>query len=361
MIGTITLNPSIDQHILIKKLVKDDAIRAVSIHRDPGGKGINVARAIIELGGEVKAYGIVGGCAGYMMRDLMDKSNVLFEFVEILDETRINIIITDDSDCSQTRISAAGPHTKWEDVDRLLDVISRLKPFPKFWALGGSLPPGLPDDAFKRIIEFLNNHGAKCVLDADGDALSTGLGSRPFLIKPNEYELSRLVDKKLNSEDDISDAVESLSSRSEYVLVSLGAKGAMLIGNGITLKAIAPSVEVKSKVGAGDSLIAGLLLKLEQNVPMKDAFKYGIACGTAAVLTAGTRLCSRENVEKIYPEVEIIELTSNSKVKDLVCGMEIYPNKAATLENEGNKYYFCSLVCKEKFRQHPEKYFKRQR
>lgn len=361
MIGTITLNPSIDQHILIKKLIKDDAIRAVSIHRDPGGKGINVSRAVIELGGVTNAYGIVGGCAGYMMRDLMDKSNVPFEFIEILDETRINIIITDESDNSQTRISADGPNTKWEDVDRLLGLLNELEPFPKFWALGGSLPLGLPFNTFKRIIEFLNSRGAKCVLDADDEALSLGIESHPFLIKPNEYELSRLINKSLNSEKDIIDAAESLSKKSEYVLVSLGSKGAILTGKGISFKAIPPFVEAKSKVGAGDSLIAGLLLKLEKGMPLKEAFVFGVACGTAAVLTVGTKLCSRENVEKIFPEVKVIELVSKLKVMDLVCGMEIDENKAYTLETNSNKYYFCSLICKEKFKQDSEKYLKRQK
>ncbi len=361
MIGTLTLNPSIDQHILINKLIKDDAIRAISIHRDPGGKGINVARALIELGGVVKAYGIVGGCAGYMMRDLIDKSNVPFEFIEILDETRINIIITDESDHSQTRISADGPNAQWEDVNKFIGLLKELKPFPKFWALGGSLPPGLPSSTFKCIIEVLNSYGAKCVLDADDDALSFGLEAHPFLIKPNEYELSRLTNKSFDSENDIIKAAEFLLYKSEYVLISLGAKGAILLGKDFVFKAISPSVEVKSKVGAGDSLIAGLLLKLDSGSSMKEAFVFGVACGTAAVLTTGTKLCTRENVEKIFSEVKIVELTNNSKVKDFVCDMEIYPNKASVLENEGNRYYFCSLICKEKFKQHPEKYLKKQR
>ncbi len=361
MIGAITLNPSIDQHILIKKLIKDDAIRAISIHRDPGGKGINVARVLTELGGTVKAYGIVGGCAGYMLRDLMDKSNVSFEFIEILDETRINIIITDKSDHSQTRISAAGPNAQWEDVNKLFSLLKELKPFPKFWALGGSLPPGLPPDTFKRIIALLNHKGAKCVLDADGEALSLGIESYPFLIKPNEYELSRLINKSLNSEDEIIKAAELLSHKAEYVLVSLGPKGAILARKGVLLKAITPSVEVKSKVGAGDSLIAGLLLKLEEVASMEEAFIFGVACGTAAVLTEGTKLCSLENVNKIYPKVKLVNLCSKTKVKDLVCGMEIDKNKSYILESSGSSYYFCSLICKEKFKKEPERYLKRQK
>src|SRR3989338_8014519 len=155
MIGTVTINPSIDQHIFIDRLVKDDAIRAREIRRDPGGKGINVSRVVKELGGETIAFGVAGGCAGYMLKSLMAERGIAFQPIEVVQETRINVILTDRSDRTQTRISAPGPWMTLAEVDQLINVIIQFEPFPTWWVLGGSLPPGVPDDFYARLITQL--------------------------------------------------------------------------------------------------------------------------------------------------------------------------------------------------------------
>lgn len=305
MIYTITINPSIDNHITVKKLVKDDAIRTVSMRRDPGGKGINVSRVVKELSGETRAFAIVGGCAGYMLRDLLDRDKIDFSYIEIVGETRINVILTDLSDRTQTRISAPGPVVEPKDIEAFMDLLSKVSPAPSFWVLGGSLPPGAPNDTYKNIIERLNIKGEKCVLDTDGEALELGVKASPFLIKPNEFELERLIGRPVIGEAEIvSVSREFCKNGVGVVIVSLGEKGAFLVTKDEALRLEPPKVEVRSKVGAGDSLIGGLLVSLEKGWGLKEAACYGVAAGTAAVMTEGTRLCLREDVERIFTAVK---------------------------------------------------------
>lgn len=309
MIYTITVNPSIDQHITIKKLVKDDAIRATSMYRDPGGKGINVSRVVKELGGKTKAFGIVGGCAGYMLRDLLDRGKVDFEYIEIIGETRINVIITDLSDNTQTRISMAGPDMCKRTHNDFIKLLDRVNPRPSYWVLGGSLLQNSPRDTYKKIIEHLKKN-EKCVLDADGEALESGIKASPFLIKPNEYELERLLGKKIKDEKTIAKEAMILCAHHgiQVIIVSLGSRGAILVTKDYAFTLIPPRVEVRSKVGAGDSVIGGFLVSLERKSSLLDAARYGVAAGTAAVITAGTKLCVRKDVDRIFKMVKIKQI-----------------------------------------------------
>lgn len=309
MIYTITINPSIDKHITIDKLIKDDAIRARSMHRDPGGKGINVSRVVKELGGATKAFGIVGGCAGYMMRDLLDRDKIDFDFIEIVGETRINVIITDLSDRTQTRISTSGPDVNSGNIDSLIALLDNANPRPSFWVLGGSLSPGAPKDTYKRLIEHLRGKGERCVLDTDGEALESGIEASPFLIKPNEYELQRLIGKRIENDEEILKAAEELCNKGiEIVVISLGKKGAFVVTKKQAFKLESIDVEVRSKVGAGDSLIGGFLVSLEKSQDLEEAGRYGVAAGTAAVMTEGTKLCLHEDVEKLFNLIKVKSL-----------------------------------------------------
>lgn len=306
MINTITINPSIDKHITIAKLIKDDAIRAKSMHRDPGGKGINVSRVVKELGGETKAFGIVGGCAGYMIRDLLDRDKIDFDLIEIVGETRINVIITDLSDRTQTRISNLGPNVNLTNIDSLISLLDNVKIRPSFWVLGGSLSPGAPKDTYKKLIEYLREKGEKCILDADGEALELGIKASPFLIKPNEYELERLIGRRIENDDEVLKAIiELCNSGIEIVVASLGKRGVIVSTKNEAFKLESPKVEVRSKVGAGDSFIGGMLVMLEKGCDLKEAARYGVAAGTAAVITEGTRLCLREDVERLFGLVKM--------------------------------------------------------
>ena len=367
MIGTVTINPSIDQHIVIDKLVKDDTLHAREIWRDPGGKGINVSRAIKELGGETVAFGIVGGCGGYMLKSLMTERGIKFEPGEVLGETRINVIVTDRSDRTQTRISVPGPRMTLADIEQFMDKISNCEPFPDWWVVGGSLPSDVPQDFYAKLIHILQKRGAKCLLDTDNEALRIGLESKPYFIKPNEYEFARLAGRELPDERSMIKAAQEIISRGiKVAAITLGKKGALVVTREQAFRTTSPNVEVKSKVGAGDSFLAGCVLGLSRNASIEEVIRLGMAAGTAAVMNEGTRLCRREDVEKLLPEIKIEKLKVSDEpksvqerqlVRDVVCGMEINP-KVASFEfhYKGQIYKFCSLMCRRSFEKSPERF-----
>ncbi len=310
MIDTFTLNPSIDQYLLVPHWVKDDTLRAVVGHRYPGGKGINVARALKVLGRSTRAFTLVGGMAGYMLRDLLANLKIDCVFVEIPGETRINMIVTDTSDRTQTRLSLPGPEIDSVHRDLLVDLILKARPQPEFWVMGGSVPPGIGQDIYFRIVQKLSARGPKCVLDTDEEALREGIRAKPFMIKPNEFELERLVGRTLGDEREFLEAARDVCRQGvEVVALTLGVKGALVVTREESWQVTAPLVEVKSKVGAGDCFIAGFLDALESGGSLEQAGMNGVAAGTAAVIHEGTAFFTREDFERLKPQVKTRRLS----------------------------------------------------
>lgn len=370
-IATVTMNPSIDQHILIDRLVKDDAIRAREIRRDPGGKGINVSRALKELGAETLAFGITGGGAGYIVRALLHERGIRFETVEVGEETRINFIVTDRSDGTQTRISSPGPWVTLEEAERLRDLVLAHRPAPAWWVLGGSLPRGIPADFYARLIRALQGRGARCFLDADDDALKIGIEARPYGIKPNDDELGRLVGRRLRSEAEILAAArEVLDSGVGVVAVTLGERGALVVTSSSVIHTLTPAVEVHSKVGAGDSFLAGFVHALSRGESLEAAARLATAAGTAAVIHEGTQLCRREDVDRLAVQVSVetrpaaaaarVAPFPRSLPRDVVCGTPVDPELVSFHAlYQGVSYRFCSLACQRRFESEPQRYAER--
>jgi 1-phosphofructokinase family hexose kinase len=367
VIATLTMNPSIDQHIFIDRLVKEDAIRARDIRRDPGGKGINVSRVLRELGAPTVAFGICGGGAGYMVKSLLRGRGIPFQSIEVADETRINFILTDRSDRTQTRISAPGPWVSLEEADRVVELITSLEPPPAWWALGGSLPRGIPTDFYARVVRALGVRGARCFIDADDDVLKIGIEAKPYGIKPNDYELARLVGRELRGDAAILDAAhEVLACGVTVVAVSLGADGALVVTDDEAVRARVPQVEVLSKVGAGDSFLAGLILALSRGDSLQRATRFASAAGTAAVMFEGTHLCRREDVSRLEPlvAIEVMQYAARRErseapplAHDVVCGGAFDPELVSfSASHGGREYRFCSLLCRTKFLEAPSRY-----
>jgi 1-phosphofructokinase family hexose kinase len=367
MIGTVTVNPSIDQHILIDQLIKDDAIRAREIRRDPGGKGINVSRVVHELGGDTVAFAISGGCAGYMLRSLVAERGIVLESLEVPEETRINVILTDRADRTQTRISAPGPRVSLAELERFTQQMTSHQPLPEWWVLGGSLPPGVPDDFYARLISTLQQRGAHCLLDADDEALKLGVQAHPYLIKPNEHELARLIGRSLPDEQAMVGAAQQLVDEGiRVVAITLGRKGALIVSQDTALRVTSPDIEVKSKVGAGDSFLAGCVFALAQGQSLESAVRLGTAAGTAAVMHEGTQLCRREDVERLVDQITITPLKAaalpqtpaeTATVRDVVCGMDINPQLVTfSTSYHGRTQHFCSLKCQRQFEAEPSRF-----
>ena len=304
MIATITVNPSIDQHILVRHLVKDDANRALSVLNYPGGKGINVSKVVKELGGPTCAHALLGGHVGEIWKGLARNEKIPFCACAVPGETRINTILTDVHDHTQTRVSAPGPKANLKDIRRFLTRLLRVRPRPFLWAFGGSLPQKAPSDTYRRLIRALQENGTPCILVADNESLEAGVRARPFMIKPNEFEIQRLLKRRMDSIADYHRAAKELVGRGiRIVVVSLGPRGALFVTAAESFHVTTPKVRVKSKVGAGDSLIGGFALGLYRKRPLGEAARLGVAASTSAVLTEGTRLCRRADIPKLLPSI----------------------------------------------------------
>ncbi|MFC1845940.1 1-phosphofructokinase [Chloroflexota bacterium] len=307
MIATVTLNPSLDKTVTVEGLVIDETNRWTSFRRDPGGKGINVSRVLHELGHDTIAYGLVGnGIDGVTFQQLMKQKGVPFDFTPIKGEIRSNFIITNVKTHRQTRIDAPGPYISEEELKSLMTKITDITPEPDFLVFAGSVPPGVPDDIYRYLIEDAKIRGIKTVLDSDGEWLEEGIQAKPSVIKPNVYEAEQLLGVKLRDEEALVKALkEFLNQGIEIAVISRGKEGLLMSDGNVTLKVIPPSVEVSSTVGAGDSAIAGLIMKLSQGASLEEAARMAAAAGTATALTPGTALCIKDDVEQILPKVKV--------------------------------------------------------
>jgi len=305
VIGTITLNPSIDQLITVERLVKDDANRATHVILYPGGKGVNVSKVIRELGGATRAHVLLGGFVGGYWKRLVAGMDIPYTATALEGETRINSVLTDLKDKTQTRISAPGPRVPEKALRLFSKRLLSSRPRPSFWALGGSLPAGMSSDTYARLIHCLQAlQGVPCILDTDDDALLKGVGAKPFMIKPNEFEMQRLTGKKFGStEDYIPAARELVRCGIKIVIVSLGKKGALFVTERDVFHAAGVGVSEKSKVGAGDSLIGGVVLGLTRKMTLREAAKLGIAASASAVMREAPRLCRREDIARLVRKV----------------------------------------------------------
>jgi 6-phosphofructokinase 2 len=306
MIITITVNPTVDKGFHVKRIVKNEKLRAEHLRRDPGGGGINVSRVIKRLGGDTAACALAGGTTGELLAKLLHREKIPFHLTEIKDETRISFTVIEDSTGHQLRFLMPGPKVKQDEWKRFIRDIVSIKPAPHLCVLSGSLPPGVPDDFYFRLIRMFKKRSIRCLLDASGKSLRAGMKAGPYIVKPNLRELGQLAEKKVNSRELIlKTARRMLRYGCEIIIISLGDKGAMLVTKEKSLYAFAPKVKPISVVGAGDSMVGAVALKITQGGSLSEVLRFGVAAGTAAVLSVGTELCKRKEFKKILPKVKI--------------------------------------------------------
>lgn len=310
LIVTITLNPSLDQHITVDGLVVDGPNRWSRLHRYAGGKGIDVSRAIHEMGGRTIAYGFIGGALGRAVEIFLDEEGVPFSFTPIKGETRTNFIITDSRTNHQTRIDAPGPYITKSEFERFQKKMKRLSPGPDLIVMGGSAPPGVPDNVYYTIIMEAKRYGVRTILDADDHWLVEGLKAKPYLVKPNVREAEGLLGRELPDEDAIIQAARDIVEMgAEIAVISRGRHGIIAATRDTVLKVVPPQVKVKSTVGAGDCTIAGFGLRLAGEESLTKACRLAVAMGTAAVITPGTELARRADVEELLPQIKVQNIT----------------------------------------------------
>src|SRR4030042_4289155 len=308
MVYTITLNPALDRTIWVKKIKADDSNRIDKEERFAGGKGIDVSKVLTILGVNNAAMGFVGGFTGEELEGLLINGGINCDFSKITGETRTNIIINDVNSGKQTSYSAGGPEIKPYELMKLIRKVEKLDK-PEIVIISGSLPPGIHPEIYRKLIVIARNKGAQVVLDTDGDALKTGILGLPDIIKPNIHELSRLVDKELKDLKAIEHAAMTVHNIGiKTVLVSLGAKGILLIGDNKRFIAVPPKVKVVNTIGAGDSAVAGFVFGKVSRKKLRKSLVYAVAAGTSTTLRPGTALCRKEDFLKLVPKVIVKQI-----------------------------------------------------
>ena len=309
MIYTVTLNPALDKTVEIPGMALDTVNRIIEMRTDPGGKGINVSKVIAKLGGESCAAGILGGGSGKMLEKLLEGEPFATRFRFVEGQTRTNLKIIDREGHTNTDINEPGLTVTDADLDALLHELSaEIRP-GDIVVLAGSLPKGAPQDTYRTWTAACKKAGARVFLDADGALLAEGLKAAPYLIKPNDDELSRLAGKKLETLEELTAEGRRLLERGiERVVISLGGRGALYLRKGSTIYAEGLRVPVGSTVGAGDSVVAALAYAEAQGLSEEEAIRLSTAAGAANVMCSGTQAAEREAVEALLPKVRFSRL-----------------------------------------------------
>ncbi len=311
MIFTVTLNPAIDQTVVLDRFVAGDTLRVKSSRFDPGGKGINVSRVVRELGGESVAMGFAPGGLGRYIEQTLKAQGIECDFVHTKGEARTNITIIDESRHMHTIISDPGPQTDDRFAEQLLSKLRKRLRANDWLVVAGSIPPPLSPDIYAEIITMARENWVHTVLDADGPALVVGVAAKPEMVKGNRRELERLLGSRLSDERSTLEAAGVLRGMDiRMAVVTRGREGAVAMCDEGSFRSVAPRVRAVSAVGSGDGFLAGIVLSLSRGDKMEDALRLGVAAGTACVLTPGTELCHRREVDILQSRVKVQRIES---------------------------------------------------
>lgn len=301
-IVTLTLNPSVDLAVGTDTVRADDKLRCSAPTRDPGGGGVNVARAARRLGADVLAIVPVGGPTGAHLRGLLDAESLAVEAIDIEGDTRESWTVDETSSDDQYRFVLPGASLSPEEVEECLT--TAIDRAGQLVVGSGSLPPDVPDDTWAELVRRSAAAGHRTIVDTSGEALRAAVAAGAWLVKPNLGELSDLVGRELTTDSEIREAAEELlGDGTEAVLVSLGAGGVLVVTADHADHVRSPTVPIRSRVGAGDSTVAGLATSLVRGDDLQTAVRWGVAAGAAAVMTEGSELCHAEDTERLYAEL----------------------------------------------------------
>tara|TARA_R110002020_G_scaffold254617_1_gene468334 strand:- start:12585 stop:13538 length:954 start_codon:yes stop_codon:yes gene_type:complete len=313
-IATLTLNPALDKSTTIDLLQSEKKLRCDEPTYEPGGGGINVSRAIKILGGESLAIYAAGGPAGDQIEKLLKDEGIVQLRIKTENPTRENLMVMESSTSNHYRFGMPGRELSKSELQRCLDAIQDLPDETEYLVASGSLPPGAPEGFYGEVAKIAQEKNIKCVIDTSGKALLKAAEAGVCIMKPNLSELSSLAGKEQITGMEQEDIARKIikDGKADTLIVSLGARGAMLVTKDILDYVVPPTVKMKSTVGAGDSMVAGIIFSISRRDKMEDAIKWGVAAGTAATITPGSELCKKEDVEEIVDWINKKEKTGGS-------------------------------------------------
>jgi 6-phosphofructokinase 2 len=301
-IVTLTLNPTVDKSTTADHIIPDQKLRCAAPKFEPGGGGINVSRALRRLGSASTAVFPAGGPSGSMLRELLSQEHVQQLPIETVGRTRENFIVVDASTSQQYRFGMPGTELTATEQQQVLAALRSLPETPDFLVISGSLPPGVEPDFLAEVVRLAKAAGTKVIADTSGPALQRVLQEGVFLIKPNVGELSKMSGVEELGDEAVAAAAQTLvrEGKAEIVVVSLGPQGACVVTKDSVDHVPAPSVKRRSTVGAGDSMVAGLVHGLSTGLSLPETARLGVACGSAATMNPGTELFRKEDVDRLY-------------------------------------------------------------
>lgn len=299
---TLTLAPSLDSATLTPQIYPEGKLRCTSPVFEPGGGGINVARAISHLGGKATAIFPAGGATGEHLIALLADEQVPTQSVNTRDWTRQNLHVHVETSGEQYRFVMPGAALSDNEFRQLEEYVLAIDS-GSLLVISGSLPPGVNVKKLTQLIVTAQQKGIRCIVDSSGEALTAALDIGNIeLVKPNLKELSALVGRELTQPDDVRNAAREIVNKGKAlrVVVSLGPQGALAVDAEHCVQMVPPPIKSQSTVGAGDSMVGAMTLKLAEGATLEDMVRYGVAAGSAATLNQGTRLCSLADTQKIY-------------------------------------------------------------
>ena len=306
MITSVCLNPCVDQSIKISGFTYGGMNRVVSSRADAGGKGVNVAVAAAQIGLESECIGFLSEDNNTIIHRHLLKYGVTSEFVTCEGRVRTNIKLLDESRNVVTEINESGTPVTAHHLEQMNDLFYAHAQDSDFIVLSGSMPPNCPKDYYATLIDAVSGLPCRCVLDADREPLSEGIKAKPFLIKPNLFELETCVGYSLDSIDSVKEAaVRIVRQGVEIVVVSMGAQGALITDGDRTYMAPRLQVPVRSTVGAGDSMVAGLIAGFMAEKELDEVFAMGVAGATACVMTDGTMPLEKAQYKALIGQVQV--------------------------------------------------------
>jgi 1-phosphofructokinase family hexose kinase len=309
MIYTLTPNPAVDRELTVPAMEFDSVLRASEARVDFGGKGFNVSRLLKGMEASSTAVGFLAGNAGELLQNGLKSLGIGTDFVWVTGETRTNVSIVTQTHDHYIKVNEKGPLVNFAKQQELLDKIDLLAKRGEWWVLAGSMPPGVADDFYVRIVSVLNKHEAQAILDTTGESLRIGCGGKPFLVKPNAEEAHALTGLPMNTPAEIAAGAEAIRKiGAQNVVVSMGKTGALLQTAEGTWLTHSPKIQEKNPIGAGDSMVGGLVWALAQDISLKEALGWGVASGAATASLSGTEVGTRPLIESLFGQVRFERL-----------------------------------------------------
>lgn len=306
MITTVNLNPCIDKSVMVSGFKYGELNRVISTRSDVSGKAINVGIAIKKLGADVECLGFNYSENGKELERTLQNYGISYEFVTVNGKLRTNTKILDMETRILTELNESGGKVTDEDIKNLKEVVKRQGAKSTTIVIGGSVPVGVGKNIYRELIEELSCYPAKIILDAEKDLLLEGVEARPYLIKPNLYELQTAFGKDCSTKEEVYEVAKGITQKGvSLVCVSLGKEGAILCSEEEAYFSPGLELDIRGVQGAGDSMVAGICIAIERGLPMRELLRYGMAASAGSLVLEGTQMCGKEHFETYLQQIKI--------------------------------------------------------